>query len=182
MTEEKNQKEESKKTEEKPKEEKEESKETQAAGVEAAKPEQEEVKKDEKPSGKFGDLIKQIESLSVADLAELVKELEERFGIQAGAFAQPIAGTAAPSGSASATGAPGQQEEKARYTVVLSSAGTNKIAVIKAVREIKPDLGLKDAKDFVESAPKTVLEDVPKEDAEKAKAKLEEAGATVELK
>jgi len=173
MTEEKNQKEESKKTEEKPKEEKKEGGEKQAAGAEAAKPEE---------KSKFGDLIKQIESLSVADLAELVKELEERLGIQAGAFAQPIAGTAAPTGSATTTGAPAQQEEKARYTVVLSSAGTNKIAVIKAVREIKPDLGLKDAKDFVESAPKTVLEDVPKEDAEKAKAKLEEAGATVELK
>jgi large subunit ribosomal protein L7/L12 len=135
-------------------------------------------------TGKYKDLIKQIESLSLADLAELVKELEERFGVSAratfgvGAPTPGAAGAPAPSGP----GAPGPVGEKAKFTVVLSSVGTNKIAVIKAVREIKPDLGLKDAKDFVEAAPKTVLEDVSKEDAEKAKEKLTSAGATVELK
>jgi large subunit ribosomal protein L7/L12 len=135
-------------------------------------------------TGKYKDLIKQIESLSLADLADLVKELEERFGVSApatfgvGAPTAGAAGAPAPSGP----GVSGPAGEKAKFTVVLSSAGTNKIAVIKAVREIKPDLGLKDAKDFVEAAPKTVLEDVSKEDAEKAKEKLESAGATVELK
>jgi large subunit ribosomal protein L7/L12 len=135
-------------------------------------------------TGKYKDLIKQIESLSLADLADLVKELEERFGVSApatfgvGAPTAGAAGAPAPSG----LGVSGPAGEKAKFTVVLSSVGTNKIAVIKAVREIKPDLGLKDAKDFVEAAPKTVLEDVSKEDAEKAKEKLESAGATVELK
>lgn len=139
-----------------------------------------EVGKQTKATGKFADLIKQIESLSVAELADLVKELEERFGVSVSAMAMPMAGASGAAPAGAPAGAP--TEEKARYTVVLSAAGVNKIAVIKAVRELKPDLGLKDAKDFVEAAPKTVLDDVPKEEAEKAKAKLEEAGATVELK
>ena len=128
------------------------------------------------PTGKFKKLIEEIESLKVVELAELVKELEERFGVSAASFA------AAPASGAAAAGATAPEEEKARLTVVLANAGTTKIAVIKAVRELKQDLGLKDAKDFVEAAPKTVLEDVPKEEAEAAKKKLEEAGATVELK
>ncbi|MCX6806522.1 MAG: 50S ribosomal protein L7/L12 [Candidatus Berkelbacteria bacterium] len=122
-------------------------------------------------------MIKEIESLSVADLAELVKALEERFGVQAGAMAMPATGV----GAAPSAGVP-TVEEKSKFTVVLTSAGSNKIGAIKAVREIKPDLGLKDAKDFVEAAPKTVLEDVSKEEAETAKKKFEDAGATVELK
>ena len=131
------------------------------------------------PSGKYKDLIKEIESLKVAELAELVKELEERFGVS-GVIMAPAAGAGSKEDLSAEASA--KAEEKARLTVVLANAGTNKIAVIKAVREIKPDMGLKDAKDFVEAAPKTVLEDVPKEEAEIAKKKLEEAGAAVELK
>jgi large subunit ribosomal protein L7/L12 len=102
-----------------------------------------------------------------------VKELEERFGVSAAA---PMAMTAAPTaGGAEAA------EEKSSYNVVLTSGGGNKIAAIKAVREILPDLGLKEAKDLVEGAPKPVKENVAKEEAEAMKAKLEEAGATVEL-
>ena len=133
------------------------------------------------PSGKYKDLIKEIESLKVAELAELVKELEERFGVSGAMMTASVAGALAAGGAPTGANTPGV-EEKERLTVVLANAGTNKIAVIKAVREIKPDMGLKDAKDFVEAAPKTVLEDVPKEEAEAAKKKLEEAGATVELK
>ena len=132
------------------------------------------------PSGKYKELIKEIESLKVAELSELVKELEERFGVSGMPMVVPAALGSASSAQAGAT-APAE-EEKARLSVILSNAGTNKIATIKAVRELKQDLGLKDAKDFVEAAPKTVLEDVPKEEAESAKKKLEEAGATVELK
>lgn len=133
-----------------------------------------EVKKE--PQGKYKDLIKQIESLSLADLSELVKELEERFGVSAPPTPAP---TALPSPALPSPSAP---SEKALFKVILSACGPNKIAVIKAVREIKPDLGLKEAKDLVESAPKTILEEVKKEEAEEAKKKLEEAGATVELK
>ena len=130
-----------------------------------------------KPSGKYKDIIKKIESFSLMELAELVKELEDRFGISA-AIPQASVTGGAPQGGPAAPAAP----EKSRFTVVLSGSGTNKIAVIKAIREIKQDLGLKDAKDFVEAAPKTVLEDASKDDAQKAKEKLEAAGATVELK
>lgn len=131
------------------------------------------------PTGKYKDLIKQIESLSLIELSELVKELEERFGVSGMPMAMPAAGTAATSGASAEAGAP---EGKSKFEVVLSSSGGNKIAVIKAVREIKQDLGLKEAKDLVEAAPKTLLPDASKEDAEKAKEKLEAAGATVELK
>lgn len=140
------------------------------------KKEEPKSEKKPEPTGKYKDLIKQIESLSLSDLGELVKELEEKFGVSAAAPVIP-----APSGP-SAPGVPAAPLEKARFVVILSASGTNKIAVIKAVREVKPDLGLKEAKDLVESAPKTVLENVSKEDAEKAKEKLEAAGATVELK
>jgi len=137
----------------------------------------EEAKPEEKPepSGKFKDLIKQIEELSVLELSELVKELENRFGVSAAA---PVA-MAAASGTASGAA---EAEEKSSYDVVLAASGDKKIQVIKAVREIKPDLGLKEAKDLVEGAPKDLLKGAKKEDAEAAKAKLEEAGATVELK
>jgi large subunit ribosomal protein L7/L12 len=137
-----------------------------------------EEKKEEKkaPSGKFADLIKQIEELSVLELSELVKELEERFGVSAAA---PVAVTAV--GATGEAGADSGAEEKASYTVHLAAAGDQKIAVIKAVREIT-ELGLKDAKDMVDQAPKDIKNDVPKEEAEEMKKKLEEAGATVELK
>jgi large subunit ribosomal protein L7/L12 len=136
-----------------------------------------EEKKEEKaePSGKFKDLIKKIEELSVLELAELVKELEERFGVSAAA---PVAVAAA--GAPAAGGA--EAEEKSAYTIHLKDAGAQKIAVIKVIREIKPELGLKEAKDLVDAAPKDVKTDVPKKDAEEAKKKLEAAGAKVELK
>ncbi|OQA04868.1 MAG: 50S ribosomal protein L7 [bacterium ADurb.Bin400] len=128
------------------------------------------------PTGKFAELIKQIENLTVLELSELVKELEDRFGVSAAA---PVAmvGAAAPAG-----GEAEAAEEKTSFDVILASAGDKKIQVIKVVREIKPDLGLKEAKDLVDGAPKELLKGVKKEEADAAKAKLEEAGATVEVK
>lgn len=128
---------------------------------------------------KLDEIIKQIEELSVADLAELVKALEEKFGVSGAMMAAPAASGAAPAGAA---GAEAQAEEKSAYTVHLTASGEQKIAVIKAVREIRPDLGLKEAKDLVDAAPKTVKENAAKAEAEEAKKKLEAAGATVELK
>jgi large subunit ribosomal protein L7/L12 len=135
-----------------------------------------EAKKEEKPvlSGKFKDLIKEIETMSVSDLAELVKALEDRFGVSA---AMPMAVAGAPAGGAGAA----EVEEKSSYNVMLKDGGAQKIAVIKAVREINQDLGLVDAKNLVDSAPKEVKKDLPKDEAEEAKKKLEAAGATVEL-
>jgi large subunit ribosomal protein L7/L12 len=135
-----------------------------------------EEKKEEKtaPNGKHADLIKQVETMSVLELSELVKALEDRFGVSAAAPAMMMAAGPAAAGEA--------VEEKTSFTVMLTSAGDQKIAAIKAVREIRPDLGLVDAKTLVESAPKEVLKDAKKEDAEVAKAKLEAAGAKVELK
>lgn len=129
------------------------------------------------PTGKFKEVIEKIESLSVLELAELVKELEDRFGVSAAApmMAMPAAGA-----TAGAT-APAE-EEKSSYDVVLASGGDKKIQVIKVVREIKPDLGLKEAKDLVDGAPKELAKGMKKEEAEEAKKKLEAAGATVELK
>lgn len=127
------------------------------------------------PSGKYKELIEQIENLSVLELSELVKDLEARFGVSAAA---PVAAATAGGAAAGAEAA----EEKSSYDVVLATSGDKKIQVIKVVRELKPDLGLKDAKDLVESAPKDLLKGVKKEEAEAAKAKLEAAGATVELK
>ncbi len=119
-------------------------------------------------------LVEQIEKLSVLEVADLVKTLEEKFGVSASA---PVAQAAAP-----AVAAGEGPEEKEAFDVVLASCGANKIGVIKAVRELNQTLGLKEAKDLVEAAPKTVMEGAKKEDAEAAKKKLEEAGATVELK
>lgn len=128
-------------------------------------------------SGKFKDLISQIENLSVLELSELVKALEDRFGVSAAApVAMVGAAPAAAGGEAEAA------EEKTSFDVILANAGAQKIAVIKAVREIKPELGLKEAKDLVDGAPKELLKGAKKEDAEAAKAKLEAAGATVEMK
>ena len=127
---------------------------------------------------KVEDLIKDIEKLSVLELADLVKALEEKFGVSA----TPVA-IAAPAGATPAAADSGEpKEEQTTFNVVLANAGTNKISVIKAVREINQTLGLKEAKDLVESAPKEVLIAVNKSTAEEAKKKLESVGATVELK
>lgn len=124
----------------------------------------------------FADLIEKIEKLSVLELSQLVKELEEKFGVSAAAPMMMAAGPAA--GAAPAEAA----EEKTAFTVVLATSGDNKINVIKAVREVRADLGLKEAKDLVDGAPKDILQNVKKEEADAAKAKLEAAGATVEVK
>ena len=121
------------------------------------------------------DLIKAIEEMSVLELSELVKELEEKFGVSAAAPAMMMAAPAA--GAA----APAAEEEKTEFDVVLKENGANKIAVIKVVREIT-GLGLKEAKDLVDGAPKTVKEGISKDEAEEMKKKIEEAGAVVELK
>ena len=117
-------------------------------------------------------IIEAIESMTVLELSELVKALEEKFGVSAAA---PVAVAAAPAAGAAAA------EEKSEFDVILQSAGDKKIGVIKVVREVT-GLGLKDAKALVDGAPKAVKEGVAKADAEALKAKLEEAGATVELK
>jgi large subunit ribosomal protein L7/L12 len=119
---------------------------------------------------KFKDIVKSIEDMSVLDLNELVKLLEKKFGVSAVAAAAPAAG-----------GADGGAEEKSEFDVVLTDVGGSKIAVIKAVKEVA-GLGLKEAKDLVEAAPADVKKGANKEEAEEIKAKLEEAGATVELK
>lgn len=121
-------------------------------------------------------IVDQIEKLSILQVADLVKGLEDKFGVSAAA---PVA-LAAP-GAASDANAPAA-EEKTQFDVVLTDAGSNKIATIKAVREIKPDLGLVEAKGVVEKTPATILEAAKKEDAQVAKKKLEDAGAQVELK
>ncbi|MCM8781133.1 MAG: 50S ribosomal protein L7/L12 [Candidatus Omnitrophica bacterium] len=127
---------------------------------------------------KLDEIIKSIEDMTVLELSDLVKALEEKFGVQANMpmMAMPQAQAAAGGGGAQAI-----QEEKTSFTVVLTNAGSNKIAVIKEVRAMT-NLGLKEAKDLVDAAPKPVKEGVPKEEAEEMKKKLEAAGATVELK
>lgn len=122
---------------------------------------------------KFKSLVEQIEQMSVLDLSELVKILEEKFGVSASAPLM-MAGPAAGAGAEAV-------EEKSTFDVELTSAGSTKIAVIKAVREVT-ELGLKEAKDLVDGAPKNVKEGIKKEDAEEVKKKLEAAGATVTLK
>ncbi|MBR6975921.1 MAG: 50S ribosomal protein L7/L12 [Ottowia sp.] len=116
-----------------------------------------------------------LDSMTVMELNELVKAIEEKFGVSAAAMAAPAAAGGAAAGGAAAA------DEKTEFDLVLTDAGTGKVAVIKAVREIT-GLGLKDAKDLVDGAPKTVKEAMPKADAEAAKKKLEDAGAKVELK
>ncbi len=127
-------------------------------------------------TNKVEELIKSIEGMTVLELSDLVKALEEKFGVQA---AMPA--MAAISQAPGATGQAAAEEEKTSFDVVLASVGGNKIAVIKEVRAMT-NLGLKEAKDLVDSAPKTVKEGVSKEEAEQMKKKLEAAGATVELK
>jgi len=109
---------------------------------------------------------------------ENVKVLEDHYGVSAAAPMAVMAGAAAPAAGGEAEAA----EEKTSFDVILANAGAQKIAVIKVVREIKPDLGLKEAKDLVDAAPKELLKGAKKEDADAAKAKLEAAGATVEMK
>ena len=122
------------------------------------------------------EILDGIASLSVLELSELLKDFEERFGVTAAA---PVAVAAAPAAGGEAAGA--AEEEKSEFDVVLTDAGDKKIQVIKEVRSLT-SLGLKEAKDLVDNAPKPVLERATKEDAEKAKAALEAAGGTVELK
>jgi large subunit ribosomal protein L7/L12 len=126
-------------------------------------------------AGSVEQVIGIIEKMSVLELAELSKSLQDKFGVTA---AVPVAQAAVPAGAADAA-APA--EEKTEFSVILSAVGDKKIQVIKVVRELT-GLGLKEAKDLVDGAPKPVKEDVPKEEAEKVKAKLSEVGATVEIK
>jgi large subunit ribosomal protein L7/L12 len=121
------------------------------------------------------EILDSISSMTVLELSELLKDFEEKFGVTAAA---PVAVAAAPGAGGGEAAA---EEEKDEFDVVLTAAGGQKIAVIKEVRALT-SLGLKEAKDLVESAPKAVIEKANKEDAEKAKAALEGAGATVELK
>lgn len=123
---------------------------------------------------KLDEFIKSIEGMTVLELSDLVKALEEKFGVQANMPMMVMPGAAAAGGAAAV-------EEKTTFTVVLVNAGANKISVIKEVRTMT-SLGLKEAKDLVDAAPKPVKEGVPKEEAEEMKKKLEAAGATVELK
>ena len=115
------------------------------------------------------ELLEKIDGLTVVELSELVKGIEEKYGVSAAAVAAPAAGAAA-----------GAAEEKSSFNVVLKEAGANKIQVIKVVRDAT-GLGLKEAKDLVDGAPKTIKENVSKDDAEALKAKFAEVGATVEL-
>ena len=147
----------------------EEVKEETAAPAEETKEETKEV------PAKFKGLVDQISELSVLELSELVKVLEDHFGVSAAA---PVAVAAA--GGAAAGGEEAAEEAKSAYNIMLTSAGEKKIDVIKAVREVS-GLGLAESKAVVDSAPKMVKENVPAEEAEEAKKKLEEAGATVEL-
>ena len=142
----------------------------------------EEVKNDEvkeetktEVPAKFKDLVSSIEKLSVLELSELVKILEDHFGVSAAAPVA-VAAAGAPAGGEAEAAA----EEKSAYTIMLTAAGDKKIDVIKAVREIS-GLGLAESKALVDGAPKAVKENAPKDEAEEAKKKLEEAGATVEL-
>ena len=130
---------------------------------------------EKKLSEKLGKIAKELEGLTVVEMAELSEYLEDKFGVSAMAMAAPAAAGAAGAPAAAA-------EEKTSFTVVLTAAGDNKLGVIKAVREILPTLGLMDAKKLVESAPKELLKDVKKDQAEEAKKKVETAGGKVELK
>ena len=119
------------------------------------------------------DIIAAIESMTILELADLVKEMEEKFGVSA----------AAPVVAGAAAAAPAEEvEEKTEFDVVLKEAGAKKLNVIKVVREVKPGLGLKEAKDMVDNAPSTLAEGVSKEAAEELKKKLEDAGAVIEIK
>ena len=120
------------------------------------------------------EIISAIESMTILELADLVKEMEEKFGVSAAA---PVVAGGAVAGAAAEAA-----EEKTEFDVILKEAGAKKLNVIKVVREVKPGLGLKEAKDIVEGAPKTLKEGASKEEAEAMKKKLVDAGATVEFK
>ena len=144
--------------------------------AEQVKEEKKEEKKEEiKLSPKSKEIVKSIEEMSVLELSNLVKVLEDKFGVSA---AMPMAVAAAPGAAAGAAPA---AEEKTSFTVVLAAVGDKKIQVIKEIRAIT-SLGLKEAKDLVDSAPKPIKENVSKEEADEIKKKLEAQGATVELK
>lgn len=157
----------------------------QAAGADDAQAQPAEEKKDEKSEGddkpskeyskEVTQIVEQVEKMTVLEVADLVSAIEDKFGVSAA----PVA----VAGGAPAAGGEGDddEEEKSAYTVHLAASGDKKIDVIKAVREVT-ELGLKEAKDLVEGAPKEVKQNVPKEEADEAKQKLEAAGATVELK
>lgn len=121
------------------------------------------------------EILDAIAAMSVLELSELIKEMEEKFGVSAAAAAVAVAAAPAAGGAAAAA------EEKTEFDVILTSAGDNKVNVIKAVRELT-SLGLKEAKDLVDGAPKAIKEGVSKADAEAAKKKLEEAGAKADIK
>jgi large subunit ribosomal protein L7/L12 len=127
-------------------------------------------------ASKVETILEEIKSLTLLEAAELVKKMEETFGVSAAAAAPVVV-----AGAPAAAGPAAPAEEKTEFTVVLSDVGPNKINVIKAVREVT-NLGLKEAKDLVDSAPKTIKEGVSKEEAEAIKKKFEEAGAKVEIK
>lgn len=137
----------------------------------------EETKSDVKLSKNAEKVMEMVEKMTVLELNDLVKALEDKFGVSAAA---PMMMGAMP--AAGANGAAEAEEEKDEFDVVLADAGATKIAVIKVVRELDQSLGLVEAKKLVESAPQTVLEAAKKEEAQEAKKKLEEAGAKVELK
>ncbi len=122
------------------------------------------------------EIVEALKQMPLLEVSELVKDIEEAFGVSAAAAAAPMM-MAAPGGAA-----PAAEEEKDSFDVILTSAGSGKINVIKAVREIVSGLGLKEAKELVDSAPKAVKEGVTKDEAEEIKAKLTEAGAEVEVK
>jgi large subunit ribosomal protein L7/L12 len=125
------------------------------------------------------DVVEYLKGMTLLEASELVKELEEVFGVSAAAAAAPVMAAAAGAGAGDGAAA---EEAKDSFDVILTAPGGNKIAVIKVVREIVAGLGLKEAKDLVDSAPKPLKEGVSKDEAEEIKAKLTDAGATVELK
>lgn len=141
-----------------------------------AEEEKKEEKKDVEVPAKFKVLVESVEKMSVLDLAELVKLLEEKFGVSAAAPVMAFAGGVAAGGDEAVAA-----EEKSAFDVELTDAGPNKIAVIKVIRELT-QVGLKDAKDMVDAAPKVIKEGISKDDAEAWKKKLEEAGGQVNLK
>jgi large subunit ribosomal protein L7/L12 len=124
-------------------------------------------------------LVEQLSALSVLEIAGLVKQLEEKWGVSAAA---PVVVAAAPTGGGAAAGAPAAAEEKTTFDVILKEMGANKIAVIKEIRGAVPGLGLAEAKALVEGAPKTIKEGVTKQEADEIKKKVESAGAKVEIK
>ena len=127
------------------------------------------------------EIIEGIKGLNVLELVDLVKTLEKEFGVSAAPVAAAAPAAAPTNGGAAAPAAP-VEEEKTEFDVILTAIGPNKINVIKAVREVVPSLGLKEAKAVVDEAPKAVKEGVSKEEAEAIRAKLQDAGATVEVK